>query len=150
MVSETKAQENLEQLQGSLRSSLQGFPNIIKDLKDRRLCSKRASRTIQCGAFHRDAAGPHPVASDSRNGNTSRQNLVRAVDKDYLGDINPSHYPNGETRDSAIRESLSGKIGTLFGPGRAWPLGVHQSDPIGSELDPRPQFLFKERTKNRP
>ena len=145
MVLKTKARENLEQLQGSLRSSVQGNPKIIKDLEDQRICSNCASRTSQCGAFLRGAAGPHHGAGKSCNGNISRQNLGRAVDKDNIGAIEPSRYPNRETCDSAIRECPSGKIGTLFGLGQARPLGVQKYDPIRSELDPRPQCLFKER-----
>ena len=69
----------MEQLQGSLCSSLQGDPNIIKDLKNRRLWSKHARCTSQCGTFQWDESGPHPCSGESRNGYTSRQNIGRAV-----------------------------------------------------------------------
>ena len=111
MVSKTKAQENLEQLQGSFLSSLQGDPKIIKCLKDLRLCSKRARLTSQCGTFRRDAAGPHPGSGEYCNGYTNLQNLGRAADKDYLRAIKPSRYPHRKTCKSAIRECPSEKLG---------------------------------------
>ena len=130
MVSETKAWKNMEQLQGSLCSSLQGDPKIIKDLKDWRMCRKRACRTSQCGTFHQYAAGPNPGAGESRNVDTSRQNLGCSTHEYDLGAINPSRYPNRKTRDSAIQECPSEKIGTSLGPGRARPSGGQQSNPI--------------------
>ena len=94
MVSKTKARENLEQLQGSLRSSLQEDPMIIKDIEERRICNKCASNTSQCSAFHQDSPGSHPGAGKSRNGNTIQQKLGCAFDKDDLGALDPSRYPN--------------------------------------------------------
>ena len=102
MVSETKARENLDKLQGSLRSSVQGNQNIIKDLKDQRIFSKRASYTIQWGSFCQDTAVPHPGSGKSRNGDTSRKNLGCAVDEDNIRAIEPSRYPNRETQRNPI------------------------------------------------
>ena len=150
MVSKTKAQENLEQLQGSLCSILQGDPKITKDLEDQRLCSERARHTSRCGTFCQDAAGPHPGASKSHNSYTSQQNLGRAADEDNIRAIKPIRYPRSETHDSATRERPAEKNGTSFGSVRARPSGVQQFDPIRSELEPRPQCLFKERKKIRP
>ena len=116
MVPKKKAREILEKLQGSLRSSVQGNPKIIKDLEYRSICSKRASRTNQCGGFHQDAAGLHPGAGKSRNGKTSRQNLGRAVYKEDIGALEPSHDHNRETRDSAVYESLYEKSGHCSAP----------------------------------
>ena len=132
MVPKAKAQENLEQLQGSLHSSVQGNPKIIKDIEDQRICSKCARYTSQCGAFQRYAAGPHNGAGKPRNDDTIQQNLSCTVDEDNLGALEPSRYPNCKTRNSAVRERPSKNIGTSFGPGRAHPLGVQQYDPIRS------------------
>ena len=118
MVSKRKARENLEQLEGSLCLILQGETKIIKDLKDKRICSKRALRTSQCGAFHRDSEGPHPGPGESCNGYISQQNLSRSVDEDDISAIEPSFYPHRETCNNAVRERSAEKIETLFGPGR--------------------------------
>ena len=113
---ERKARENLEQLQGSLNSSSQGNLKIIKDLEDQRICREHASRKIQCGAFKWYAAGPHPGAGKSSNGNTSLQNLGCAVDEDDIRALERSHYPNRETHDSAVQEQPSEKSGHRFDP----------------------------------
>ena len=41
----------MEQLQGLLCSSLQGYPKIIKDLKDQKLCSERTRCTRNAALF---------------------------------------------------------------------------------------------------
>ena len=125
----TKTQENLEQLQGSLCKSVQGKPKIIQDFKYQMVCRECAIRTSQCGAFHQDAAGPHPGYGKSRNSDKSKQNLSRAVDKGNIGALNPICYSNRETSNSTVREWPSGKIGTSFGLRQVQTLGVQQSDP---------------------
>ena len=99
----------MEQLQGSLCSSLQVYPNIIKDLKDQKLCSGHTRCTIQWSSFYQDAAGPNPGAGGSCNGCTSRQNIGRAATKYDFRSMEPSRYPHRETRDSPIQEPLSEK-----------------------------------------
>ena len=150
MVPKTKSRENLEQLQGSLRKSVQGILKIIHDLEDLGVCSKCTILTSQCVTFHQDAAGPHPGAVKSRNGDTSRQNIVRTVDEYNFGYIKPSRYSNHKTGNSTVRERPSGKIGTSLGPSLARTLGIQQSDPIQSEYAPRPKYLFKEWAQIRP
>ena len=106
----------MEQLQGSLRLSLQGNPKIIKEIEDQRLCSKCTQRTSQCGTFHQYAAGPHPGAGKSRNGDTIRQNLSFSDHEDGIRAIKPTCYPNRETHDSAIPERPSEKNREIVRP----------------------------------
>ena len=101
----------MEQLQGSLRSRLQGDTKILKNLEGQRICSKHTRHKRQCSTFHRDAAGPHPGAGESCNGYTSRQNIGCAAHKDNIRAINPIHYPHRETCESTIRERRAEKSG---------------------------------------
>ena len=140
----------MEQLKGSLQSSLQGDPTIIKDLEDLTLCSKRTRRTSQCGTFHQDAAGPHPGAGESRNDYTGQHNIGCASHEDNIRSIEPICYPHRETRDSTIRELPAVKFGTSFNPRHARPSVVHKFDPVRSRLKPRPKRVLQERTKIRP
>ena len=140
----------MEQLQGSLLSRLQGDPKILKNFEDRRLCSARTRCTSQCGTFHRDAAGPHSSAGESRNGYTSQQNIGRDVHKDDIGAIEPSRSPHHKTCNSTSRERPAGKIGTSFNPGQARPSGVQKFDPVRSNLKPRSKCVLQKRTKFRP
>ena len=72
-------------------------PDIIQYIEDQGICIKCAIHTSQFGAFHQDAAGPHPGAGKSCNSDISRHNLGRAVDKNNLGALKPSCYPNRKT-----------------------------------------------------
>ena len=101
----------MEQLQGSLCSSLQGDPNILKDLEDQRLCSKRTLCINQCVTFHRDAAGPHPGAGEYRNGYTSWQNIGRAAHEDDIGAIKPGLSPHCKICNRTSRERPAEKSG---------------------------------------
>ena len=101
----------MEQLQGSLCSSLQGDPKIIKGLEDWRLCIERTRRTSQCDTFHQDAAVPHPGSGESCNGYTSWQNIGCAAHEYNIRAIEPSRYPNRETCNSASRERSAEKLG---------------------------------------
>ena len=83
---------------------------IIQDLEDKGVCSKCEIRTRQCGAFHQDAAVPHTGNGKSCNGDKIWPNLGRAVDKDNLGALNPSLYPNHKTNNSTFQELLSEKL----------------------------------------
>ena len=95
---------------------LQGDPKILKDLKERRLCSERTRCTSQCGNFQRDAAGPHPGAGKSHNGYISGQNIGRAAHEDDIRAIEPSRSTHCKNCDGTIRERPAEKIGTLFNP----------------------------------
>ena len=108
----------MEQLQVSHWSCLQGYPKILKDLKDQRLCRKRTRCTSQCGTFHQGAAGPHPGTGKYRNGYTSRQNIGRAAHEDYIRAIEPSHSPHRKTHDSTSRERPAEKSGHRSTPAK--------------------------------
>ena len=108
MVSKTKAQENLEQLQVSLCSILQGDPKIIEDLEDQRLCIKHTRCTSQCGNFYQNEAGPHPGAGECCNDNTSRQNIKYAADKNDIRAIDPIRHPHIKGGHTWNKEWISG------------------------------------------
>ena len=106
MVSQDTKWQNMEQLQVSLLSSLQGYSKILNNFEDRRLCSARTRCTIQCGTFRQDAAGPHPGAGEYRDRHTIRKDISRAAHEDDIGAINTGCSPDCETRNSASRELL--------------------------------------------
>ena len=137
----------MEQLQGSLRSSLQGDTKTLKEIEYRRMCSKRTRRTSQCGNVHQDAAGPHPSAGESRTGYTSPQNIGRADHKDDIRAIEPSCYSHCKTSDRTIRELPAETIGTSFNPGQTQPLGVQKFDSVISKLKPRLKCVLQEQPK---
>ena len=62
--------QDMEQLQGPLRSGLQGDSKILKNFEDQRVCSARACWTSKRRNFHWYATRPHPGASECRDRQT--------------------------------------------------------------------------------
>ena len=147
IVPKTKAQEDLENFQRSLRKSVQENPKIIKDFKYRGVCSQCAIHTSQYGIVHQDAAGPHHGAVKSYNGDTSRQNIGLSVDENNRGDLNPSLYPHRHASNGTIRERPYKNIWTMFGPSRSGTLFSQWTGPIPPKCALGLKFLFKEREK---
>ena len=94
----------MDQLQGSLCSSLQGEQKNLKEPEYQRLCSNLTCCTSQCGTFHQNAAGPHPGDGKSHNGYTSRHNIGRVSHEDYIRAIDPSCSPQHKTCDITSQE----------------------------------------------